>query len=46
MTDAFSLKPPLMATYFPKITQSPCDVPMNSNNGNDSQVLVRDAMNA
>src|ERR1043166_2885150 len=30
----------------PKITQSPCDVPMKSNMGSDNQVLVREAMNA
>jgi len=32
--------------YFPKITQSPCDVPINKSNGSDNQVLVRDAINA
>lgn len=32
--------------YFPKITQSPCEVPMKSSIGSDSQALVREAMNA
>jgi hypothetical protein len=32
--------------YFPRIIQSPCDVPINSNIGNDSHVFVRDAINA
>ena len=39
--------PPTTAlNYFPNITQSPCDVPMKSNSGSESQVLVREAMNA
>src|SRR5262245_44722302 len=32
--------------YLPKATQSPCDVPMNSNIGNESQAFVREARNA
>jgi hypothetical protein len=35
-----------MFFYFPRITQSPCDVPMNNNIGSDSQVFVREAMKA
>ena len=33
-------------SYLPKMTQSPCDVPMKSNKGNESQALVREAMKA
>lgn len=32
--------------YFPKMTQSPCEVPINSNIGNDNHAFVRDAMKA
>src|SRR6266496_2847852 len=33
--------------YFPpKINQSPCEVPMNSNIGSDSQAFAREAMKA
>ena len=36
----------LFTFYLPKIIQSPCDVAMNSNIGNDSHVFVREAMKA
>src|SRR6266850_7261384 len=37
---------PLPTGYLPKITQSPCDVPMKSSNGSDSQAFVREAIKA
>ena len=35
-----------MDFYFPKITQSPCEVAMKSNIGSDSQVFVLEARKA
>ena len=35
-----------MLDYLPKITQSPCDVPMNQSIGSDIQVFVLDAIKA
>src|SRR3954452_14178147 len=35
-----------LSGYFPKITQSPCDVPMKNSIGSDSQVFVREAIKA
>ncbi len=33
-------------SYFPKMTQSPCDVPMKSSIGSDNHAFVREAINA
>src|ERR1043165_1739818 len=35
-----------MGFYFPRITQSPWDVPMKKSIGSESQVFVREAMKA
>src|SRR6266550_6676216 len=41
------LKAELLNRYFPaKMSQSPCDVPMNKSRGSDNQALVREAMKA
>ena len=42
-TDSHKMK---LLSYLPSITQSPCEVPINSSIGNDSHAFVRDAMNA
>ena len=37
---------PRKTAYLPKITQSPCDVPMKNSIGNDNHAFVREAINA
>src|SRR5215203_488730 len=44
--DPIYVHPQLLSSYLPKITQSPCDVPMKNNIGSDSQVFVLEAIKA
>ena len=47
--EKISLRPfrsALYVVYFPKITQSPCDVAMKNNIGSDNQAFVREAKKA